>query len=151
MLSYEIDLIIVAGVAIFLALILYHGFNCQLPKCKDTENSIKNSKKQKIKSIYPPLEDSESLELSSSEDSELSTGEEEDLKEAAAEYEAERSGPIGRSFSAPPPTPPYADKKAIGNGHSFCTPKGLQKYVRLFLFFRIMLNSDIMSQYRINK
>ena len=76
MLSYEIDLIIVAGVAIFLALILYHGFNCQLPKCKDTKNSIKNSKKQKIKSIYPPLEDSESLELSSSEDSELSTGEE---------------------------------------------------------------------------
>ena len=136
MLSYEIDLIIVAGVAIFLALILYHGFNCQLPKCKDTKNSIKNSKKQKIKSIYPPLEDSESLELSSSEDSELSTGEEEDLKEAAAEYEAERSGPIGRSFSAPPPTPPYADKKAIGNGHSFCTPKGLQKICQAFPVFQ---------------
>lgn len=105
------------------------------PKCKDTKDSIKN-KEQKIKSIYPPLEDSESLELSSSEDSELSTGEEEDLKEAAAEYEAERSGPIGRSFSAPPPTPPYADKKAIGNGHSFCTPKGLQKICQAFPVFQ---------------
>ena len=136
--------------AIFLALILCHFLNCQHPKCKDTKDRIKN-KKQKIKLIYPPLEDSELLELSSSEDSELPAGEEEDLKEAAAEYEAERFGPIGRSFSAPPPTPPYADKKAIGNGHSFCTPKGCKKYVRLFLFFRIMLNSYIMSQYCINK
>jgi hypothetical protein len=76
MLSYEIDLIIVAGVvllAIFLALILCHSLNCHRPKCKDTKDSIKN-KKHKIKSIYPPLEDSELLELSSSEDSELSAG-----------------------------------------------------------------------------
>ena len=138
MLSYEIDPIIVAGVlllAIFLALILCHSLNCQCPKCKDTKDSTQN-KKQKIKSIYPPLEDSELLELSSSEDSELSAGEEEDLKEAAAEYEAERSGPIGRSFSAPPPTPPYADKKAIGNGHSFCTPRGLRKIFQAFLVFQ---------------
>ena len=135
MLSYEIDPIIVGGVvllAIFLALILYHSLNCQRPKCKDTKDSIKN-KKQKIKSIYPPLEDSELLELSSSVDSELSAGDEEDLKEAAAEYEAERSGPIGRSFSAPPS---YADKKAIGNGHSFCTPRGLQKICQAFPVFQ---------------
>lgn len=91
------------------------------------------------------------LELSSSEDSELSAGEEEDLEEAAVEYEAERSGPIGRTFGAPPPPPPYTDKKAIGNGHLFALLEGCEKYVRLFLFFRIMLNSDIMSQYRINK
>ena len=70
--------------------------------------------------------------MSSSEDSELSTGEEEDLKEAAAEYEAERSGPIWRSFSAPPPNPPYADKKAIGNSHSFCTPRMLRKICQAF-------------------
>jgi hypothetical protein len=132
MLSYKIDPITVAGVAIFLALILCHSLNCQHPKCKDTKDSIKN-KKQKIKSIYPPLKDSE---LSSSEDSKLSAGEEEDLKEAAAEYEVKRSGPIGRSFGAPPPTPPYADKKAIGNGHSFCTPKGLQKIYQAFPVFQ---------------
>ena len=103
MLSYEIDPRIVAGVvllAIFLDLILCHCINCHSPKCKDTKDSIKN-KKQKIKSIYPPLEDSELLELSNSEISELSAGEEEDLKEAAAEYEGERSGPIGRIFGAP--------------------------------------------------
>ena len=138
MLSYEIDPIIVAGVvllAIFLALILCHSLNCQRPKCKDTKDSIKN-KKQKIKSIYPPLEDSELLELSSLEDSELSAGEEEDLKETAAEYEAERSGPIGRSFGASPPILPYADKKAIGNGHSFCTPRGLRKIFQAFLVFQ---------------
>jgi hypothetical protein len=58
------------------------------PKYKDTKDSIKN-KEQKIKSIYPPLEDFELLELSSSEDSELSAGEEEDLEEAAVEYEAD--------------------------------------------------------------
>ena len=48
-------------------------------KYKDIKDNMKNEE-QKIKSIYPPLEDSESLELSSSEDSELSTEEEEDLK-----------------------------------------------------------------------
>jgi hypothetical protein len=63
--------------------------------------------------------------LSSSKDSELSAGEEEDLEETAAEYEVERYRPIGRSISAPPPPTPYADKKAIGNGNSFCTPRGL--------------------------
>ena len=56
---------------------------------KDTKDNIKNED-QKIKSIYPTLEDLKLLELSSSEDSELSAGEEEDLEEAAAEYE---SGP----------------------------------------------------------
>jgi hypothetical protein len=118
-------------------------------KYRDPKDNIKNED-QKIKSIYLPLEDFELLELSSMEDSELSAGEEKNLEEAAVEYEAERSGPIGRSFSAPPPTPPYADKKAIGNGRLFALLEGCIKYARLFLF-RIKLNSDIMSQYRINK
>jgi hypothetical protein len=78
------------------------------PKHKDSKDDIKNED-QKIKSIYPPLEDFELLELSSSEDSELSAGEEEDLEEAATEYEAERYGPIGRSLSAPPPPLPYTE------------------------------------------
>ena len=59
------------------------------PKYRDSKDNIKNED-QKIKSIYPPLEDFVLLELSSSEDLELSAGEEEDLEEAAAEYE---SGP----------------------------------------------------------
>ena len=105
------------------------------PKCKDTKDSIKN-KEQKIKSIYPPLEDFELLELSSSEDSELSAGEEEDLEEAAAEYEAERYGPIGRNLSAPPPPLPYTEKITIGNGHSFCTPRGLRKICQAFPVFQ---------------
>ena len=105
------------------------------PKCKDTKDRIK-IKEQKIKSIYPPLEDFELLELSSSEDSELSEGEEKNLEEAAAKCKAERSGPIGRSISAPLPPPPYTDKKTIGYGHSFCTPKGLQKICQAFPVFQ---------------
>ena len=91
---------------------------------------------KKIKSIYPPLEDFELLELSSLEDSELSAGEEEDLEEAATEYEAERYGPVGRSLSAPPPPLPYTEKKTIGNGHSFCTPRGLRKICQAFPVFQ---------------
>jgi hypothetical protein len=80
------------------------------PKYKDTKDNIKNED-QKIKSIYPPLEDFVLLELSSSEDLELSAGEEEHLGEAAAKYEAVRYGPIGRSLSAPPPPLPYTEKR----------------------------------------
>ena len=105
------------------------------PKYRDSKDNIKNED-QKIKSIYPPLEDFALLELSSSEDLELSAGEEEDLGEAAAKYEAVRYGPIGRSLSAPPPPLPYTDKKTIGNGHSFCTPRGLCKICQAFPVFQ---------------
>jgi hypothetical protein len=86
--------------------------------------------------IYPPLEDFELLELSSSENSKLLAGEEENLEEAATEYEAKRYGPIRRSLSAPPPPPPYTEKKTIGNGHSFCTPRGLHKICQAFPVFQ---------------
>jgi hypothetical protein len=102
---------------------------------KDTKDNIKNED-QKIKSIYPTLEDLKLLELSSSEDSELSAGEEEDLEEDAAESEAGRYGPIGRGLSAPPPPLTYTDKKAIGNGHSFCIPRGLCKICQAFPVFQ---------------
>ena len=101
------------------------------PKYRDSKDNIKNED-QKIKSIYPPLTDFELLELSSSEDSELSAREEEDLEEAAAEYEVESYGPIGKSLSAPRPPLPYTEKKTIGSGYSCCTPKGLCKICQAF-------------------
>jgi hypothetical protein len=76
------------------------------------------------------------LELSSSEDSELSAGEEEDLEEAAAEYEAERYGPIGKGLSVPPPPQPYTDKKTVGNSLSFCTRRELRKICQAFPVFQ---------------
>jgi hypothetical protein len=85
------------------------------------------------------------------EDSELSGGEEEDLEEADAEYEVERYGPVGRSRTAPHHLCLIQKRKQLAVATPFALLQGCVKYVRLFLIFRIKLNSDIMSQYRINK